>query len=110
MTDGFVMTGTAQDILRSLCLVRSVACGALTMVAAVPGAGKTRTTWHCKCTARRVIYHAAVAAEGNVRGVAGALMEVVDTGEPDSRRLRVDRRRIAAEIGPEALLILDEAQ
>lgn len=40
--DGFVMTETAEDILRSLELVRAVDGTAMTMIAGAPGVGKTR--------------------------------------------------------------------
>lgn len=40
VTQGFVMTESAQDILRSLQLVRA-AGDAITLIAAAPGTGKT---------------------------------------------------------------------
>jgi len=49
-TGRFVMTTTATDILRTMGLVRSLAGGAVTMIAAAPGMGKTETC----CTTRMV--------------------------------------------------------
>lgn len=61
VTQGFVMTESAQDILRSLQLVSAAGDGAITLIAAAPGAGKIEALWHFKNNMRRdAIFHTAV--------------------------------------------------
>jgi DNA transposition AAA+ family ATPase len=108
---GFVMTETAQDMLRSLQLVKSLGGDAITMIAAVPGTGKTQALRHFRDTVMpRAIFHTAIAGEGTPWGVACQLMELLEIGVPNSRDLLGSRRSIAEEIGAEGLLIVDEAQ
>lgn len=109
-TGRFVMTATTADILRSLRLVQGQAGGAMTMIAASPGTGKTETLAHYLQTARRTVMHTVVAGEAAPWSLAFGLMRALDIGEPNSRRLAEDRLRIAEAIGPDGMLILDEAQ
>ena len=106
---GMVMTSTAQEILRSIHHVRQ-APGRLTMIAAVPGAGKSEALLRYVQNEKHVLLHTTVAAEGKVWDVAAALMEKLDLGIPNSRKLRAERTRIAEAIGVESLLMIDEAQ
>ena len=107
---GFVMTESAQEMLRSLQLVSSSG-DAITLIAAAPGTGKTQALRQFKRTQRPdAIFHAAIAGEGTPWGVACQLMELLDLGQPNSRNLLESRRRIAEDIGPDGLLIVDEAQ
>lgn len=107
---GFVMTDAAQDMLRSLQLISEELGGAITMIAAAPGMGKTETLRHFKWGRPQTIFHTAIAGEGTPWGVACQLMECLDLGEPNSRNLLASRRRIAEEIGVDGILLVDEAQ
>lgn len=107
---GFVMTEAAQDMLRSLQLVSEAFGGAITLVAAALGMGKTETLSHFKRTRPRAIFHTAIAGEGTPWGVACQLMECLDLGEPNSRNLLASRRSIAEAIGVDGILLVDEAQ
>lgn len=110
-TGGFVMTESAQDMLRSLQLVSAAACDAITLISAAPGTGKTEVLRHFKREHRPdAVFHTAVAGEGTPWGVACQLMEWLELGTPNGRDLLGARRRIAEEIGADGLLIIDEAQ
>lgn len=108
---GFVMTESAEEMLRSLQLVGSVFGGAITLIAAATGTGKTQALRQFKWKYRpRAIFHTAIAGEGTPFGVACQLMEWLDLGAPNGRDLLGARRKIAEEIGPDGLLMIDEAQ
>lgn len=109
---GFVLTDTASDILRSLTMAHRN-FGTLTMIAGVPGVGKSKAVQHyCRThpQPRSVWTHKMVAGEGKIWDLSVGLMEVLDIGAPNSRRMREERFRIAEAIGVESLLIIDEAQ
>ena len=109
---GLVMTESARDILRSLELVNSQFGGAITLISAAPGTGKTAALMHFKRTVRPdALFHTAVAEEDDTPwGVACQLMETLDLGMPNNRNLRASRLEIANTIGVDGLLIVDEAQ
>jgi len=106
-----VMTEISKDIIRTLDHVRGLPT-AITMIAGVPGAGKSETIrryaqHHCK----KMVQHTAVAGEGKIWDLARALMEQLEIGEPNSRRLSDSRYEIAAFIGADGnTLIIDESQ
>lgn len=107
---GFVMTESARDMLRSLQLV-SADGDALTLIAAAPGTGKTETLHHFKNTLRGdAVWITAVSGEGGIWGVASLLMQRLELGAPNSRNLLETRGIIGEAIGPNGLLIVDEAQ
>lgn len=108
----FVMTESAQDILRSLHLVSKVPSGAITLIAAAPGTGKTETLWHFKNSVRTdAVMHVAVAREDDTAwGAATQLMETLELGRPNNRNLRKSRQEIAEAIGVDGMLMVDEAQ
>lgn len=121
-TDGFVMTESAQDMLRSLCLVRA-AGSAITLIAAVPGTGKTEAIKHFTneqnagkispagfYKPKAVFLHTAVAGEGTPWGLACQLMQTWNLGAPNSRNLMESRQLIGSCIGAGGMLIIDEAQ
>lgn len=121
-TDSFVMTESAQDMLRSLQLVRA-AGNAITLIAAAPGTGKTQALKHFaisqnaekidpdgRYVADKVFLHTAVAGEGTPWGLAGQLMQAWNLGEPNSRRLTETRQLIGRCVGKGGLLMIDEAQ
>lgn len=105
----FAMTSTAADILRSFKMVQDDA-GTLTMVAGIPGAGKSEAIKFHKATNADTLWHTMVAGEGKIWDVAAGLMEMLDMGAPNSRRMREERHRIAEAIGPHRLVVIDEAQ
>lgn len=121
-TEGFVMTESAQDMLRSLQLVRA-AGNASTLIAAAPGTGKTEALKHFAASQNAdkidtagdykpdtVFLHTAVAGEGTPWGLAGQLMLAWGMGEPNSRRLTETRQLIGRCVGKGGLLMIDEAQ
>jgi len=109
---GFVMTQSAHDMLRSLQLVSTSSGGAITLIAAAPGTGKTEALWHFKNSVRpKAVFHTAVANEDDTPwGAACHLMELLQIGVPNSRNLRSSRQQIAEAIGVDGLLIIDEGQ
>lgn len=121
-TGGFVMTESAQEMLRSLQLVRA-AGNAITLIAAAPGTGKTEVLKHFTIEQNReakkgksgwvdnvVHLHTAVAGEGSPWGLACQLMQAWNQGPPNGRRLMETRQRIGECVGRGGLLLLDEAQ
>lgn len=119
--DGFVMTESAQDMLRSLHLAR--ASSSITLIAAAPGTGKTEVLKNFAAiqnAARidaegnyifsNVFLHTAVAGEGSPWGLACQLADVWGFETPNSRRLDAARREIGKHVGPGGLLMIDEAQ
>ncbi|MFV0291994.1 MAG: AAA family ATPase [Paracoccus sp. (in: a-proteobacteria)] len=122
VADGFVMTESAQNILRSLHLVRSLS-NAVTLIAAAPGTGKTEALKHFaarqnaekitpdgRCKPDEVFLHTAVAGEGTPWGLAGQLMKIRGLGQPNSRKLAEMRQMIGACVGAGGMLLVDEAQ
>ncbi|MBU3032383.1 AAA family ATPase [Paracoccus marinaquae] len=110
VTQGFVMTESAQDILRSLQLVRA-AGDAITLIAAAPGTGKTEALRQfANGQGSEVVLVTAVAGEGTPWGVACQLMQLWNLGAPNSRNLMETRQMIGACVGRGGLLLVDEAQ
>lgn len=109
-TGRFVMTTTATDILRTLGLVRNYTGGAVTMIAAAPGMGKTETLLHYRHSAKRTFLTTCVAGESSPLSLAFGLMRSLDLGEPNNCRMPAERLRIAEAVGADGMLILDEAQ
>lgn len=107
---GIVMTPTARNILRSIDLVASECGGAITLVAAAPGIGKTEALWSCKHERPDAIMFTAVDGEGGPWGAACQLAQLLDLSEPKANSLMADRQRIAEAIGADGLLLVDEAQ
>ncbi|ABV91848.1 hypothetical protein Dshi_0099 [Dinoroseobacter shibae DFL 12 = DSM 16493] len=106
---GMVMTETASNILRSLRLVADEP-GTLTMVAGVPGVGKSETLRRYTHESKNAQMFTMVAGEGRIWDLANVMMERLELGAPNSRRLREDRYRIMDAIGAEQVVIFDEAQ
>lgn len=106
---GFVMTPTAQNILRSLDLAGATWRG-ITLIAAAPGVGKTDTLHHFRKGRPDAVMFTAVDGEGGPWGVACQLMQLLDMGAPNGRNLMMERQRIGEEIGCDGLLLVDEAQ
>lgn len=112
VTGGFVMTGSAKEMLRSLHLVGSRSDGEVALISAAPGAGKTQAVFHFKHNIKpEALLHVAVAKEDDTPwGAACQLMETLDIGRPNNRDMRASRQRIAEAVGVENTLIVDEAQ
>ena len=106
---GLVMTQTASDILRSVQLVAEEP-GTLTMVAGIPGCGKSETLLRYVQNNPDAIKLDIVAGEGRIWDLAAAFMELFEMGVPNSRRMREERLRITEAIGVGRVVIFDEAQ
>jgi DNA transposition AAA+ family ATPase len=106
---GFVMTETAQDILCSLRLLRTLPEPGITMIAGAPGVGKTRALRRFAEEAPRVMLHTVAAGEGKPWNIMCALMSRHDP-KPNSRDLTESRLRLASYIGAGHILVVDEAQ
>lgn len=105
-----VLTETSRDIIRSLQHAKEDN-GSLTMIAGVPGSGKSHTVRrYCELNDWSPIWHTAVAGEGKIWDLAVSLMDMLDLGKPNSATMRENRFQIAEAIGPERLVIIDEAQ
>lgn len=108
---GFTETETAQDILRSLSLVRELGGATMTMIAGAPGAGKTQAVRHfADKHGHDCIYLSAVCGEGTPWNFAHSLSRHWGAGAPDFGTVEEARVRFAACIGRDCLLIVDEAQ
>lgn len=115
--DDLTMTETARDIIRTLDFILGKP-GAITMIATIPGAGKsaTITAYDHWATHREggdlscTWLHTAVAGEGQIWNVTDALMNEFFGVDANSRRMRECRRKIAKYIGKGNMLIIDEAQ
>jgi hypothetical protein len=107
---GFVETDAARDMLRSINGAVGVWGAAMTMLAAAPGMGRTATLMHDLRRHRRAFMVTAVAGEGGVLGIAGAISRALEVPAPNRADLPGARQRIAEAIEPEGLLMLDEAQ
>jgi len=72
---GFIRTETAEDILRSLALLRSIDGAAVTMISGAPGIGKTEALLHYERQDRQAAVHISIAkGEGNPFHVAGRIL------------------------------------
>lgn len=108
-----VVGGRAGPLpLRSARLVGAEAGGAITLVAAAPGAGKTRALMHFAHEMRKdARWRTAVKGEDDTPwGAAIQPMQNLAIGVPNSRNLRASREEIAEAIGVDGLPIIDEAQ
>ena len=107
---GFVSTGTALDIARSIDLV-SAEHGTLTTIAGVPGCGKSEALKnYAGENAQTTELFSIVAGEGSIWDLDQIIMERYGIGAPNSRRMREDRLRIMEAVGPCKVLVFDEAQ
>jgi DNA transposition AAA+ family ATPase len=103
-------TETAKDIARSLNLIRSQDGPSMTMIAGVPGTGKTMAIKEfCKHIGYHGTYLAIASGEGKASNVATALMDLwrhVANGKSLTR----SREMLTVLMGRDALLVIDEAQ
>ena len=106
---GLVMTQVAVDILRSVQLVWQEP-GTLTMVAGLPGCGKSATLEHYAAGNKDALKLDIVAGEGGISYLATAIMQLFGMGLPNSRRMLEERKAITSALGYGRVLIIDEAQ
>ncbi|WP_165971813.1 AAA family ATPase [Meridianimarinicoccus aquatilis] len=105
------MTDTARDILRSLSLVRQFGGAAMTMIAGAPGVGKSEALKHYAAqNGAGCIYIQAVRGEGTPWNFAHSIAAQFGYGAPDFHTVQEARMRFAQALGPDCLLIVDEAQ
>lgn len=106
-------TETAQDILRSLEMLRSTKNPAVTMIAGAPGVGKTDAVKRfCAQLGHDAIYIQAARGKGTAwnfaRSLAGLWGGVF--GGPSFNTLAEAGMLLASYIGTKRLLVIDEAQ
>ncbi|MBP0481486.1 ATP-binding protein [Sagittula salina] len=105
----FVETKTSRKMLLSLRSVRA-ACG-ITMIIASSGVGKTKTEFLFRdMEAPRASFLDVGTDQADQWGIACALCARLGLEEPNARTLAASRHRIAEEVGPDGILMLDEAQ
>ena len=108
--DEFVFTETGQDILRSLELVRSAPGIAMTMIAGVPGSGKTRALQHFVAQeGYDAVYLRVANGEGKPTAVATNIMRMFNV-DVNGMSLSAMRDRVSRYIGRGRVLVLDEAE
>lgn len=110
-TEGFIRTETAEEILRSLALVRSINGPAVTMISGAPGIGKTETLQHYKrqdCQAS--IYVSIAKGEGNPFHVAGRILSQFGAHNTRGKGLDELRQLVGDYVGRTRILLVDEAQ
>ena len=106
----YIETATAADIRLSIDLIQSIGGGALTLIAGAPGVGKTRTLEKvCDETGQGSVYLSVAKGEGNPWNLATALLGQW-RGSPLGNDLTGARHQLAGYIGPNRILLIDEAQ
>ena len=109
--DGFITTETAQDILRSIGLVRSINGPAITMISGAPGIGKTETMMHyCRENPDSALYISIAKGEGNPYHVATSVLSLFCPYQKFGTDLTMIRKRVGDHIGASRILLVDEAQ
>jgi hypothetical protein len=109
--DGFILTETAEDILRSIALVRSIKGSAITMVSGAPGIGKTEALLHFeRQNLDSAVYVAVAKGEGTPFHI-GTLISNQFHGRPTTGlSLPVLRQRVGDCLRNNPVLLVDEAQ
>jgi DNA transposition AAA+ family ATPase len=108
---GFIRTETADDILRSLSLVRSIDRPAMTMISGAPGIGKTETLRHYEAQNPETALRVSIAkGEGNPFHVASVVLTNFEPYQKYGTDLLMLRRRVTSYIGAARILLVDEAQ
>lgn len=105
-------TETAKDITRSLDLVHAADKTAMTMIAGVPGIGKTTAVQRfCEGLGHDAIYIQAARGEGTAWNFANALSSLWGRySRPSYNCLSEARDVLAGYIGSDRVLVVDEAQ
>jgi DNA transposition AAA+ family ATPase len=109
--EGFIATETAQDIQRSIGLVRSINGPAITMISGAPGIGKTETLLHyCRENPESALYISIAKGEGNPYHVATSVFSLFGPYQKPGTDLTVIRKQVGGYIGANRVLLVDEAQ
>lgn len=111
--DGFILTETAEDIYRSLALVRSINGPAMTVISGAPGVGKTEALRQFERERPETAIHISIAkGEGNPFHVATSILNVFGSGhqKASGHDLTTLRRTVGSYLGRERILLVDEAQ
>lgn len=107
----FAQTDTAQDIRRSLELVRSMEDTAMTMVAGVPGVGKTTAIKeYCNDLGNDAFYLKAAIGEGTAWNLATSIITLFNGPGHHFNALSEAREIVRSYLGRNRLVVVDEAQ
>ena len=111
---GFIRTTTAERILMTLSFVRSLPGPEMSMICGVTGVGKTRALKHYLQTyGQSAMYLSVVKGEGNPDALSTAIKAQFSAGgipTKDWRNLTERRIECGNLIGPNRILLVDEAQ
>jgi len=108
--DEFAMTETAQDILRSLELMRSRPEPSLVMISGAPGVGKSKALeYFCAQEGHGALYWSIANGEGKPTAISETLLRGFRQ-QANGMSLSARRDMLAGFIGRGRVLILDEAQ
>ena len=107
----FALTETAQDIHRSLDLVRQIGGAAMTMIAGIPGSGKSQAVaQYAAQNSRNCVYVQAVRGEGTPWNFAHSLGDLWGYSKPTFRTVQEARMAFGYCLTKDDLLIIDEGQ
>lgn len=110
-SEGFIATETAQDIQRSIGLVRSINGPAITMISGAHGIGKTEALMHyCRENAEIALFVSIAKGEGNPTHVATSIMSLFGPYRKSGTDLTILRKTVGNHIGEGRILLVDEAQ
>lgn len=104
-----VMTHTSKEILRSLHHIAGQP-GSITMIAAVPGAGKSETLREYQRSAYDTTLVQITSGEGRIRDIIDVLCAALKIDKPQSATVSEQRKYIGKVIGECSTVIFDEAQ
>ena len=108
---GFIRTKTADDILRSLALVKSIDGPAMTMISGPPGVGKTVTLKHYERENCDDVFRVSVpSGEGNPFHITANILNLFYPHKRHNNDLDTRRRMIVGALGGGRTLLVDEAQ
>lgn len=110
--DGFILTETAEDIFRSLALVRSINGPAMTMISGAPGVGKTEALRQFERERVETAIHISIAkGEGNPFHVAALVFDqFLRPTQASGLSLTSLRQTMGRYLSRDRILMVDEAQ
>ena len=108
---GFIRTETAQDILRTLTLMKSVNGPAVSMISGAPGIGKTETLLHYERENPEIALRISIPkGEGNPFHVSANILNLFNPYRRHDNDMTVRRSTIMRNLGRGRILLVDEAQ